>query len=277
MREFVKVALEIFFKALYNKKYRSKTDRLSIFKTYIELYRISKRSVTESFTDTRFFEFKVRGFNAQSLLFLFEEIFLTKDYFFHNSSNNPIIIDCGANIGISCLFFSKFFPNATIYAFEPNPAAYELLVYNVRQNNLKNIHTFNKALSNSAGKVKIYNSNTVYGSLTTSVLSERGGDNYMEVDSISLSDFLINEQVDLIKMDVEGAEIEILGDLFKNGLIQKSTNYIIEYHLNLQNSGFAFPGFLDWFIQNNYSYNIKSTFYKLKSYQDLLLYFYSEK
>ena len=40
-------------------------------------------------------------------------------------------IDCGANIGISILFFKKQYPDCTIMAFEPNPHAFPLLEKNV--------------------------------------------------------------------------------------------------------------------------------------------------
>jgi FkbM family methyltransferase len=61
----------------------------------------------------------------------YEEIFRRRVYDFATSTATPRIIDAGANIGISILFFKRLLPNSKIIAFEPDPEIYALLVRNI--------------------------------------------------------------------------------------------------------------------------------------------------
>lgn len=81
-------------------------------------------------------------------------IFIKKDY--GNISDNSIIIDIGANIGVYSLFASQS-KNTTIYAYEPMPENYNLLKENISLNKLKkNIFPFNLAIGAREEKRKLY-------------------------------------------------------------------------------------------------------------------------
>lgn len=58
--------------------------------------------------------YRIRFMDEGSFRHLFYEIFATGSYFFQSDSANPLIFDCGANIGMSILFFKKLYPNARI-------------------------------------------------------------------------------------------------------------------------------------------------------------------
>ena len=66
--------------------------------------------------------------------------------------NNPIIFDIGAHEGQSILFFSKLFPDAFIYSFEPDPDTFKILS-NISSENLK---LENIALSDKTGETSFY-------------------------------------------------------------------------------------------------------------------------
>ncbi len=271
--EDLKKVIEFAFLAFYNKKYRSRKDRWTIFKTCSQLYLLSREKKSNETVDSYFFNFKIRGFNPESLLFLFEEIFLSKDYNFKTDSISPVIIDCGSNIGVSILFFKMIYPESIIHAFEPNPKSFELLKYNIENNNLKDVYLNRTAVSEVDGEINLFSSDLNYGSLTTSIDSNRGGKNLISVPSIKLSNYIKKLDVDLIKIDVEGAEIMIIKDLITAGILENFSNYIVEYHHNISDSN-NFNQFLTCFEEANFSYNIKASCNSYSISQDLLMYFH---
>ena len=63
-----------------------------------------------------------------------------------NFSENPVIIDIGANVGIVSFYFAKKYPNAKIFAYEPHPLNFQNLVKGIEVNNITNIYPFNLAV-----------------------------------------------------------------------------------------------------------------------------------
>lgn len=66
----------------------------------------------------------------------------------------------------------------------------------------------------------------------------------------------------------------ILKDLVESATIGKVKHYIIEYHHNLGSSKSNLSAFLAEFENNGYGYNIRTSFKKLRSFQDVLIHFY---
>ena len=66
-----------------------------------------------------------------SFLHSLEEIFEEEVYRFQTENKTPLIIDCGANIGLSVLYFRRLFPNAKIIAFEPDEGIFKILQKNM--------------------------------------------------------------------------------------------------------------------------------------------------
>ena len=269
-----KKLIEYAFLAFYNKNYRTRRQRWHIFKTCSRLYLLSRSRQANEITDIHFFDYKVRGYNPASLLYLFEEIFLSRDYAFKPCTKEPLIIDCGSNIGVSVLFFKMLYPNSVIHAFEPNPRSFELLKHNVEVNRLENITLNNFALSDKEGEVLLFNSDSTFGSLMTSIDPLRGGQKSISVRSTKLSSYINNLNVDLIKIDVEGAEGKIVQDLKSSGAIDRVAMYIIEYHLNMKQGCSNLGDFISDFTNLGFGLNLKSNFYAQRSFQDVLIYFY---
>jgi FkbM family methyltransferase len=122
-----------------------------------------------------------------------------------------VIIDAGANVGLSAVFYANRFPNARIIAIEPEPSNYEMLKKNTAP--YPNITTVHAALWKENGPLRLFDTgagNTAFqvGDMRkVSGAEERG-----VVQAITLEKLM--EQfgityIDYLKMDVEGAEKEI--------------------------------------------------------------------
>lgn len=214
------------------------------------------------------------AFSYHTLNYLIHEIIINEEYRFKSLNNAPVIVDCGANIGMSVLYFKKCYPQANILAFEPNPTAFTLLSKNIQSYHLSNVETHHVALANSIGTIPFHFNNDK-GTLTGSVQANRGGDNVIEVSCKKLSDFIQHfASIDLIKMDVEGAEIKIVEDLMQSGAIDKVKELIIEYHHNIPGETNALSHFLKLFEQSGFDYSIRTSFSALGGMQDVLLHLY---
>jgi FkbM family methyltransferase len=195
--------------------------------------------------------FKI-NYNQQSdALGLYNEIFCNKIYDFKSDEVGPRIIDGGANIGMATLRFKKLYPLAKITAFEPQPDVYKLLCKNIEDNDLRFVVPVNKALGRGDESIDFYVSTDGITDCCASIDPVSGGHKKITVESCKLSSF-ISDIVDLVKLDIEGSELDVLLDLEETGKLQWIKNLIIEYHpirhnepliplLNiLERNGFAF-------------------------------------
>jgi FkbM family methyltransferase len=126
-----------------------------------------------------------------------------------NTDRLAIIFDVGANVGQTSLMFSRNFPTASIYAFEPVKETYNRLQVAVRH--LPNVRTFDCGLGESSGQFQInLCGDSQYNSLKqTATAASRS-----ETVKISTLDTFCSankiERIDLLKIDVEGFEIQVL-------------------------------------------------------------------
>lgn len=147
--------------------------------------------------------------------------------------NPKLIMDIGANIGDSSIYFATKFPSAKIVSFEPSVNIYNIFQKNIKINNLsRSIIAKKYAISNKSGKVSFYKYN--FSGFSGFNKFRRSGKK-TNVNCISLKKafgFVNGKNYDLVKLDCEGAEFEII---LKSdpAIIKKSKNYIIEYHDSL--------------------------------------------
>lgn len=125
------------------------------------------------------------------------------------------VVNVGANIGYYTLITANYVgPNGKVYAFEPEPKNYELLVRNIEENGYKNVLPIQAAVSNKKGAQKLFldKSNLGNPSLAKQNIGEKSG--FVEVETNSLDNFLKKYnndlKVDLIQMDTQGSEGLIL-------------------------------------------------------------------
>ncbi len=125
-----------------------------------------------------------------------------------------VIVDAGAHVGFYSLWQGRSVgPTGRIYAFEPNPAVYPLLVKNVRQNGLDWVECIPQALSAEGGTVVMQAPprGTSSARIVYSATEETAP--AVQVQSTTLDAFVDKhdvEQIDILKMDTEGAEVEIV-------------------------------------------------------------------
>ncbi|HEX7041975.1 MAG TPA: FkbM family methyltransferase, partial [Patescibacteria group bacterium] len=169
--------------------------------------------------------------NIYSFFFLFNEIFCKAEYPSIKMLNN--YIDLGANIGMSIIWYNLFNPSAKIYAYEPDPICYKYLKKTLKINHIANVSIFKKAVSNRTGKVKFFrildNIQQLDSGLT---LNQSLPHKVYVIKTQKLSTLLKKiKKIDLIKMDIEGAEYKVFQDLFSTNSISKVTTIIFEAHI----------------------------------------------
>jgi len=166
-----------------------------------------------------------------------------------------VAVDIGANIGYySLLAASLVGKTGKVYAFEPEPQNYTLLIRNVNANGYTNIEAHQKAVSHSAGKMALYlgtQSGThslfgVRGTTTQSVM----------VDLVSLDEFFKErtKNVDIIKVDVQGAEMDVLTGM--QNVIKGNDHLILltEFEPDLAHTGFTVKEYWDKLIESGFRY-----------------------
>jgi FkbM family methyltransferase len=173
--------------------------------------------------------FEIEYANQTHALFLVHELFVNTTYAFASGSANPRIVDCGANIGMSVLFFKALRPTADLIAFEPDPVTCAHLIRTVASNGIRNVRIENAAVGGHEGTVMFYASASDPASLSASIEPTWGGETITTVRMVRLSSFLA-DPVDLLKLDVEGAEYAVIEDLISTGTIRFIREAVIEYH-----------------------------------------------
>lgn len=122
------------------------------------------------------------------------------------------VIDIGAHIGYYTLLFAKSVgPSGRVFSFEPHPNNFDLLCKNVQLNKLMQVQTFNQAVFSHMGEITISVPDDQPNSGNGSACIDKGVQQF-RVRAISLDAFCEKFTVrpDVIKMDVEGAEYEVL-------------------------------------------------------------------
>lgn len=142
---------------------------------------------------------------------------------------NPvkIIIDIGAGLGDFTLLAAKKFPRASVAAFEPNPDQFRLLKENIKLNNIKNVNSYQVAV----GTKKSYLLHLFSFNIHASTVKTHQSKKSIKVKGLRLDNF-IKDKVDLLKIDCEGAEIDILKSI-SNNKMRLIKRIIIEYHNNI--------------------------------------------
>jgi len=153
----------------------------------------------------------------------YKEIFKKEIYKFKSDNESPYIIDCGANIGLSIIYFKKLYPKAKIIAFEPDKTISKILKYNIDSFNLNDVEIIQKGLSNKVGKKKFFR----HGADGGRIALPEDKNNIIEIETIPLINYL-RKPVDMLKMDIEGTEYEVINDC-KDLLFNVKTLFI-EYH-----------------------------------------------
>jgi FkbM family methyltransferase len=230
-------------------------------------------SLASGFRGGNILGYKISCFTGQTLYFLYREIFARQCYFFEAETSTPFILDCGANIGMAVLYFKWLYPGSEVLAFEPEPTSFSALQENVRRNGLAGVSVHNVALWDADGDLDLFVPGNSPGSLITSVNPARTSGTPVKVRCARLSSF-IDREVDFLKIDVEGAELQIIQDLAESGKIGLIRQMVIEYHHNIPNEPAAMSRLLRVLDESGFRYQISATCFPVTAhdqFQDILI------
>ncbi|MCP4668937.1 MAG: FkbM family methyltransferase [Deltaproteobacteria bacterium] len=149
-------------------------------------------------------------------------------------NKGDIVLDLGANIGYYALLESKLVgKTGLIYAVEPSPKTFQILKENVHLNGISTIKLFNLAMGDFVGKAQMHISKHLNLSrMSHSQLDENNGKT-ISVDMCTVDEFFKDRTYpDLIRMDVEGYEIQIFRGM-REIMAKRSPDIFIELHPTL--------------------------------------------
>jgi len=169
---------------------------------------------------------KVHGWDimipdAASFLSTYREIFLERIYAFESEDPAPRILDLGANIGLSVLFFKLLYPQSKITAFEADPKIFEYLEKNVHGNGFADVELINKAVWHANTRLR-------FSSEDAGRIAHKGDGSIVEVDAVNIAGYLKGKRFDFIKMDIEGAEGAVIRSLRE--YLGRVGFLFVEYH-----------------------------------------------
>jgi FkbM family methyltransferase len=149
-------------------------------------------------------------------LYIFKEIFVDHSYDYPKMhTDQPIIIDVGANAGLFSIRMKQLYPNSFIYCYEPFSSNYEQLKRNLEQSHFSGYELFVKGVGGTARKEKlfIHHKNSGGHSINQGLTD---GNDYVEIELADIQSVLNNvagKRCNLLKLDCEGAEYEIIKSL----------------------------------------------------------------
>jgi len=141
------------------------------------------------------------------------------------------IIDCGANIGLTSIFFATLYPNAKIIAVEPEIENFHLLLKNTHS--YPNIICLNSGIWNRNTNLEVINSDLGNWAFTVNEVNYDGPNTIKAITIDSIMENYNLSKIDLLKLDIEGTEKEIFEHNYDLWLSR--TKFIIaELHDNLK-------------------------------------------
>ena len=139
------------------------------------------------------------------------------EYWIKFARHSRVVFDIGANVGVYSLLAAAVNPKASIHAFEPTPAIFDMLTKNIRLNDLRNIHTNAVGVGSRSGRAilrECRGSNGANEGMNFVVNNAlKTDDSDLPIPLTSLDDYCGEvkiDQIDIIKMDIEGGEYAAL-------------------------------------------------------------------
>jgi FkbM family methyltransferase len=164
--------------------------------------------------------------DGSSLASQYQQIIGEEAFLFRPDTPRPRILDCGANVGIFTVFCNRRFPEASITCFEPDPTVFAVLRRNVERccATPTQVELVPAAVMGSdVATVTFYADHCDAGRTDVGM----DGSEPMQVEAVRLRDRL-DSTCDLLKLDIEGAEIDVLTDCADR--LGNVANIFVEFH-----------------------------------------------
>jgi len=189
------------------------------------LYRLGKIRRTNAGGGRFFFDFPWGRFEYTSigtLVSQYRDIFISKQYAFECESPKPVIVDCGGNIGLSAVWFKQNYPSCCLTVYEADPQIAEILKRNLLRAGYTDVNVRQQAVWAAEGTVGFYREGTDKGAISSK--------SSFLVPAIALAEHL-PDRVDLLKLDIEGAEFLVIDHLCQTGAIERVQRLVVEFHV----------------------------------------------
>jgi FkbM family methyltransferase len=175
--------------------------------------------------------FLVRAAGSGSDLSVCRQVFDECEYVYHTKKEVRTIVDAGANIGCSAVYFSELFPKARIISIEPSKGNFELLEMNTRD--LPQVHRMQAALWPRDVDLEIIDRGEGAWSLQVGEISPAPGDGASSerIPGLTLDEIRKRcdvDVIDILKVDIEGGEREVFAA--GGGLLRDVNVLIVETH-----------------------------------------------
>jgi FkbM family methyltransferase len=209
------------------------------------------------------FEKRFRFHHAASFINTYREIFQEEMYRFRPKvSEKGIILDCGANMGLSVVYFALNYPDHHILAFEPEKEIFDILKENVNTFGFSNVTLYQKAVWTEETEL-IFQSDGGMGGRVNNFFqnSERPR---VKVQTLTLNS-LLNDKVDFLKIDIEGAEDQVLKSC--KGSLSNVNHIFFEYH-NDVNKPQTLHELLSLVVDEGFHYQIKESSARKRPFMD---------
>lgn len=141
-----------------------------------------------------------------------------------------VAVDVGANIGLYTLALARAVgPAGWVFAFEPEPKNFLMLQRNLVLNGCANVGAFRTAVCRSSGCVRLHLSDSNSGDHRVYPVPGEGRDSFVNIPAVSLDDFLAGGEVNFLKVDVQGAELDVLRGAQRLIASQPRLAMLVEY------------------------------------------------
>lgn len=143
-------------------------------------------------------------------------------YKFSYPKQNPVIVDIGASVGLTTLYFKKIFPKAKVYAYEPYFPAYQALEENIRINDIQGgVKLFNSAVTRRVSSKKtlfVSSESSLMSSFYKNRIPKSNFNNIKKVAVRTVSLKSVVQKVgtiDILKLNIEGEEYKLIPEIIK--------------------------------------------------------------
>lgn len=171
-------------------------------------------------------------------------------------SKNPMLFDIGANVGQTVKDFNEVFNNATIHAFEPSPATFEIL--KKETSNQKNLHLWHLGVGASVGELLLneYEHSNTNSFLDLHINDPKSLKRKTSVKTTTVDQFSEEneiQKIDVLKIDTEGFELEVFKGATKCFSDEKIGLLFFEVRFNNIHSGMpTFSELWDYVINKDF-------------------------
>ncbi|MEM9513979.1 MAG: FkbM family methyltransferase [Actinomycetota bacterium] len=169
-----------------------------------------------------------------SIEHVYEQVFIDREYDFSTDASAPNIIDCGAHYGVATIFFLMRYPRASVLAFEPDPNNAEVFKMNIAARQLDRVRLVEAAVSDYSGTGELFGEfdgrhPDSQGNSLLQSWGDRGYTTTRTVDVVRLSDY-IDEPIDFLKLNIEGAELPVIRDLSRTDRLDRVHQIYVQFH-----------------------------------------------